>query len=47
MHDHRILITAAVHTSREMLAKLVAFLTVSDRSNLDLITFVEQYLAAP
>ena len=28
-------------TPREMLARLVAFPTVSDRSNLDLIAFVE------
>lgn len=31
---------------REMLARLVAFATISDRSNLDLIGFVEAYLAA-
>ena len=30
---------------REMLARLVAFPTVSTRSNLDLIGFVEEYLA--
>lgn len=34
------------YTPREMLAKLVAFPTVSDRSNLELIAFVEDYLAA-
>ena len=33
-------------TPREMLAKLVAFPTVSDRSNLELIEFVEAYLSA-
>ena len=38
--------TAQRFTPREMLAKLVAFPTISDRSNLDLIEFVEQYLAA-
>ncbi|MBA3325996.1 MAG: acetylornithine deacetylase, partial [Rhodobacteraceae bacterium] len=32
-------------TPREMMARLVAFPTVSDRSNLDLIGFVERYLA--
>ncbi len=32
-------------TAREMLARLVAFPTVSTRSNLDLIDFVEGYLA--
>jgi acetylornithine deacetylase len=32
-------------TPREMLARLVAFPTVSDRSNLDLISFVQGYLA--
>ena len=32
-------------TPREMLARLVAFPTVSTRSNLDLIAFVEDYLA--
>ena len=31
---------------REMLARLVAFATISDRSNLDLIGFVEAHLAA-
>ncbi len=30
---------------REMLARLVAFPTISTRSNLDLIGFVEDYLA--
>ena len=34
------------YTPREMLAKLVAFPTVSSVSNLDLIDFVEDYLAA-
>ncbi|MEM0944996.1 MAG: M20/M25/M40 family metallo-hydrolase, partial [Pseudomonadota bacterium] len=33
-------------TPREMLAKLVAFDTVSDKSNLPLIHFVRDYLAA-
>ena len=33
-------------TPREMLEKLVAFPTVSSNSNLDLIAFVEGYLAA-
>jgi acetylornithine deacetylase len=33
------------YTPRDMLARLVAFNTVSDRSNLDLIAFVEDYLA--
>jgi acetylornithine deacetylase len=32
-------------TPREMLTRLVAFPTVSDRSNLDLVAFVEAYLA--
>lgn len=32
-------------TPREMLARLVAFPTVSDRSNLPLVDFVEEYLA--
>ena len=32
-------------TPREMLEKLISFNTVSDRSNLDLISFVESYLA--
>jgi acetylornithine deacetylase len=32
------------YTPREMLARLVGFDTVSDRSNLDLIAFVEDYL---
>ena len=36
---------AAALTPREMLARLVAFPTVSTRSNLDLIGFVEDYLA--
>ena len=36
---------AAGPTPREMLARLVAFPTVSSRSNLDLIDFVEGYLA--
>ena len=34
------------YTPREMLEKLVAFPTVSTDSNLNLITFVEEYLAA-
>ena len=34
-----------VYTSREMLARLVAFPTVSTRSNLDLVAFIEAYLA--
>lgn len=39
--------TPAPHyTPKEMLARLVGFDTVSDRSNLDLIAFVEDYLAA-
>jgi acetylornithine deacetylase len=33
-----------VLSSREMLEKLISFNTVSDRSNLDLIAFVEDYL---
>ncbi|WP_353621829.1 acetylornithine deacetylase [Labrenzia sp. PO1] len=33
------------YTPREMLEKLISFNTVSDRSNLDLITFVEDYLS--
>jgi acetylornithine deacetylase len=33
-------------TPREMLARLVAFPTVSDRSNLDLVAFVEDHFAA-
>ncbi|MEM9635101.1 MAG: acetylornithine deacetylase [Pseudomonadota bacterium] len=33
------------YTPREMLEKLISFNTVSDRSNLDLIHFVEDYLA--
>ncbi|MEM8703966.1 MAG: acetylornithine deacetylase [Pseudomonadota bacterium] len=32
-------------TPREMLEKLISFNTVSDRSNLDLLSFVETYLA--
>ena len=32
-------------TPREMLARLVAFPTVSTASNLDLVAFVEEYLA--
>lgn len=32
------------YTPREMLEKLISFNTVSDRSNLDLISFVEDYL---
>ena len=38
--------TGETYTPREMLQRLVAFPTVSSESNLDLITFVEQYLAA-
>ncbi|MEM7078470.1 MAG: acetylornithine deacetylase [Pseudomonadota bacterium] len=38
--------TALHYTPREMLAKLVAFPTISSDSNLELITFVEDYLAA-
>ena len=34
------------YTPREMLERLVAFPTVSSRSNLDLIHFVEDYLHA-
>ncbi|WP_434054472.1 MAG: acetylornithine deacetylase [Roseibium sp.] len=33
------------YTPREMLEKLISFNTVSDRSNLDLIAFVEDYLS--
>lgn len=33
------------YTPKQMLAKLVSFNTVSDQSNLDLISFVESYLA--
>lgn len=33
------------YTPQEMLAKLVSFNTVSERSNLDLISFVEEYLS--
>jgi acetylornithine deacetylase len=33
------------YSPREMLEKLISFNTVSDRSNLDLIAFVEDYLA--
>lgn len=33
------------YTPREMLEKLISFNTISNRSNLDLITFVETYLA--
>ena len=34
-----------IYSPREMLEKLISFDTVSDRSNLDLIAFVEDYLA--
>ncbi|WP_069301342.1 acetylornithine deacetylase [Neptunicoccus sediminis] len=37
---------ADTYTPREMLEKLVGFDTVSHRSNLELIAFVEQYLSA-
>ncbi len=36
--------TAASPTSLDLLARLVGFNTVSDRSNLDLIRFVAEYL---
>jgi acetylornithine deacetylase len=34
------------YTPQEMLTKLVSFNTVSDRSNLELISFVEEYLSS-
>lgn len=38
--------TGTIYTPREMLEKLIGFATVSSESNLDLIDFVEDYLAS-
>jgi len=38
--------TNKIYTSEEMLSKLISFNTVSDRSNMELIEFIQEYLEA-
>ena len=46
MNNNQTASQPSIMSPREMLAKLVAFPTVSSDSNLDLIRFVEDYLAS-